>query len=184
MHTSLDGFIAGPNGELNWAKLDNEIFDFVDSMTANADTALYGRVTYQLMESYWPTAADKPNATKHDKTHSVWYKNVSKVVLSTTLNNEGLNNTVVVSDQLVENINGIKNQAGRDILIFGSPSASMSLMRLGLIDEFWLFVNPVLLGQGKPLFKDATESTQLTLLESKKFASGVIALHYAINRIG
>jgi len=104
--------------------------------------------------------------------------------LSTTLNNEGLNNTVVVSDQLVENINGIKNQAGRDILIFGSPSASMSLMRLGLIDEFWLFVNPVLLGQGKPLFKDATESTQLTLLESKKFASGVIALHYAINRIG
>lgn len=178
MHTSLDGFVGGPNGELNWASINDEIFDFVATLTEKADTALYGRVTYDMMQSYWPTAATQPNATKHDKEHSVWYSQVAKVVLSRTISEEGLENTTVISDHLTENINKIKNQDGKNILIFGSPTASHSLLSEGLIDEYWLFVNPVLLGNGIPLFKGVTEKTRLKLLETKIFDCGVIALHY------
>ena len=178
MHTSLDAFVAGLNGEMDWIKLDDDMFDFVATMTDNADTALYGRVTYQLMESYWPKAGEQPNATKHDIEHSRWYNKVSKVVLSKTINETGLSNTKVISDQLKDNINKIKKQEGKNILIFGSPTASHSLLSLGLIDEFWLFVNPILLGQGKPLFKDINENIKLKLAETKTFACGVIALHY------
>lgn len=182
MHASLDGFVSGPNGELSWAKVNDEIFDFVATMTDQADTALYGRKTYDMMQSYWPTAADQPNASKHDKEHAKWYKDVSKVVLSKTLKENELENTTVISNQLSENILTIKNQAGKNILIFGSPTASHSLLAEGLIDEFWIFVNPVLLGQGIPLFKNITETTPLNLLESKTFACGVIALHYEKKR--
>ena len=179
MHTSLDGFVAGLNGEMNWIKVDEAIFDFVGTMTDQADTALYGRVTYEMMESYWPTAADKPTATKHDIEHSQWYNKVSKIVLSGTLKETGLLNTRVFGENIGENINRIKQQDGKNIIIFGSPSASNSLLKMGVVDEFWIFVNPVLLGQGMPLFKDITESVQLTLVETRAFDNGVIALHYA-----
>src|SRR6195952_1527049 len=182
MHTSLDGFVAGPNGEMNWIKVDEEMFDFVATMTAQADTALYGRVTYEMMQNYWPTAGGKPNASKHDKEHSAWYNKVSKIVLSKTISEKGLENTIVISDQLADHVNKIKKQDGKNILIFGSPTASHSLMSHGLIDEYWLFVNPVLLGQGIPLFKDVTERTKLKLIETKTFSCGVIALHYETKR--
>jgi len=178
MHTSLDGFVAGPNGEMNWIKVDEEIFDFVATMTDQADTALYGRVTYEMMQSYWPKAGEQPGASKHDKEHSAWYNKVSKIVLSKTISEKGLDNTIVISDQLADKINKIKKQDGKNILIFGSPGASQSLLNQGLIDKFWLFVNPIILGQGMPLFKDITGTTKLKLAESKTFACGVIALHY------
>ncbi|MBA0885450.1 dihydrofolate reductase family protein [Flavobacterium undicola] len=182
MHTSLDGFVAGLKGELNWANVDEELFDFVGTMTDKADTALYGRVTYEMMQSYWPNACKQANASKHDKEHSAWYNKVPKVVLSKTMSEKGLENTKVISDQLADNINKIKKQDGKNILIFGSPTASHSLLSQGLVDEFWLFVNPVLLGQGIPLFKGVTETTQLKLIESKTFSCGVIALHYETKR--
>ncbi|WP_316815464.1 dihydrofolate reductase family protein [Pedobacter nyackensis] len=182
MHTSLDGFVAGLNGEMNWINVDEEMFDFVATMTDKADTALYGRVTYEMMQSYWPTAADHPNASKHDKEHSAWYNKVSKIVLSKTISEKGLNNTTVISGQLADNINKIKQQSGQNILIFGSPSASHSLLSEGLVDEFWLFVNPILLGHGIPLFKDVAEMTKLNLIETKTFSCGVIALHYETKR--
>ena len=182
MHTSLDGFVAGLKGELNWANVDDELFDFVATMTDKADTALYGRVTYEMMQNYWPNAGQQPNASKHEKEHSAWYNKVSKVVLSKTMNEEGLDNTKVIGDELADNITKIKKQDGKNILIFGSPAASHSLLSLGLIDEFWLFVNPVLLGEGIPLFKGVTEMTKLRLMESKTFSCGVIALHYETKR--
>jgi len=178
MHTSLDGFVAGPNGEMNWINVDEQIFDFVGTMTDKSDTALYGRVTYEMMQAYWPTAGDKPNTSKHDKEHSAWYKKVSKIVLSNTLSEEGLENTTVISDHLADNIKAIKEQEGKDIIIFGSPRASQSLLNEGMIDEFWLFINPVILGQGMPLFKAITGTSKLKLVESKTFECGVIALHY------
>lgn len=178
MHTSLDGFVAGPNGEMNWIKLDETLFDFVGTMTDKADTALYGRVTYEMMQSYWPNAGEKPNATKHDKEHSAWYNNVSKVVLSTTMQANERDNTQVIADHLSENISILKKQEGKNILIFGSPRASQSLLKEGLIDEFWLFINPIILGEGIPLFKGFTEICNLKLIGSKTFACGVIALHY------
>ena len=179
MHTSLDGFVAGPKGEMDWIKVDEDIFDFVGTMTEQSDTALYGRVTYQMMEGYWPTAGDQPDASKHDKEHSAWYNKVAKVVLSKTMDGAGLVNTTVISDQLQDKVNEVKSQEGRNILIFGSPSASQSLLAAGLIDEFWLFVNPILLGQGRPMFKQSDERIDLKLVESMAFGCGVIALHYA-----
>ncbi len=182
MHTSLDGFVAGLKGEMDWINIDDEMFDFVATMTDKADTALYGRVTYEMMQHYWPAAGTQPNASKHDIEHSAWYNKVAKVVLSKTLSEKELDNTKVISDQLTSNINAIKKQDGKNILIFGSPRASHSLLSEGLIDEFWLFVNPVLLGQGMPLFKGVNETTQLKLIETKIFSCGVIALHYETKR--
>lgn len=178
MHASLDGFVAGPQGEMNWIHVDEEIFDYVGMMTDKADTALYGRVTYEMMQGYWPTAGDEPDASKHDKEHSAWYNKVPKIVLSKTMSGQGLSNTTVISDRLAEQINDIKSRAGKDILIFGSPSASHALLGLGLIDEFMILVNPVLLGKGIPLFKNVQALTRLELLETKTFSSGVVALHY------
>src|SRR3978361_143822 len=109
MHTSLDGFVAGLNGEMDWIKVDETMFDCGATMTDQADAALYGRVTYEMMQSYWPTAGDEPNASKHDKEHSAWYNKVSKIVLSKTISEKGLENSLVISDQLADNINKIKN---------------------------------------------------------------------------
>ncbi len=178
MHASLDGFVAGPNGEMDWIKFDDALFNFVGTMTDQADTALYGRVTYEMMQAYWPTAGDGPNAGKHEREHSAWYNKVSKVVLSRTMQDAGLQNTTVISDQLQENINNIKQQEGKNILIFGSPRASQSLLNEDLVDEFWLFLNPIILGKGMPLFNTVTGTTPLKLVESKTFDCGVIALHY------
>src|SRR5688572_4971006 len=104
MHTSLDGFVAGPGGEMDWINVDEEMFDFAASRTNEADTALYGRVTFEMMEAYWPTAASQPNATKHDKVHSSWYNRVTKVVISKSLQGQELHRTMIISDRLEWNI--------------------------------------------------------------------------------
>ena len=181
MHTSLDGFVAGPNGEMDWIITDDEIFDYVINEIDKADTALYGRVTYQMMESYWPTAGDQPDASKHDKHHSTWYNKVTKVVLSRTMKGMTLNNTTIISDNLVDEIKKIKAMPGNDIIIFGSPSAAHSLMAENLIDDYWLFVNPLLLAKGIPLFSGIKDITKLKLLLNHSFTSGVVCLHYEGN---
>lgn len=178
MHTSLDGFVAGPKGEMDWIKVDEEIFDYAGQRTNEADTALYGRVTYQMMENYWPTAADKPTATKHDIEHSRWYNKVAKVVLSKSMQGQNLKNTTIVSDNIESNINKIKQKEGNDIIVFGSPSASHSLMKLNLIDDYWLFVNPIILGRGIPLFSGIEKNISLKLIATNAFSSGVVCLHY------
>lgn len=182
MHISLDGFVAGPNGEMNWIKVDEEIFEHVGKQIGQGDTALYGRVTYQMMEGYWPGAGDKPNASKHDIEHSKWYGNVHKVVLSKTLGEESLTNTTIISDNLADRINEIKQGSGEDILLFGSPTATHSLIQLGLIDGYWLFVNPIILGQGIPLFTGIKDKTKLKLLSTRPFTSGVTELNYIMDR--
>src|SRR4051812_21258943 len=98
MHLSLAGFAAGPNGEMDWIKVDEELFDYIGVRISEGDTALYGRKTFQMMEAYWPTAGDKPGADKHDREHSAWYKGIQKIVLSRTLNQADLTNTTVISD--------------------------------------------------------------------------------------
>lgn len=183
MHISLDGFVAGPNGELNWAKVDEELFDYVGRRISKSHTALYGRKTYQMMECYWPTAGDKPTATKHDIEHSKWYNNVHKVVLSKSMKGADLVNTEIISDNLSDRINEIKQQAGEDILLFGSPTATHSLIKQNLIDGYWLFVNPIILGQGIPLFVDIRDKIKLKLLPTtRQFACGVTELNYMVDR--
>jgi dihydrofolate reductase len=178
MHTTLDGFVAGPKGEMDWINVEDEIFDYAGHRTNEADIALYGRVTYQMRESYWPTAGDQPTATRHDIEHSTWYNQVAKVVLSKSMKDQNLKNTKIISDNLTEKINELKQSGTKDILMFGSPTAAHSLMERNLVDEYWIFVNPVLLGQGIPLFANIKDKTKLKLRTSNVFSSGVVCLHY------
>jgi dihydrofolate reductase len=182
MHISLDGFVAGPNKEMNWIKVDEEIFDHIGKRIGETTAALYGRTTYQMMEGYWPTAGDAPDASKHDIDHSKWYKNAHKIVLSKTMSDAALVNTEVIGDNIAERINAIKQQAGTEILLFGSPTATHSLMQLGLIDGYWLFVNPIILGRGIPLFTDVKDKIKLRLLTTRQFASGVTELSYVLDK--
>ncbi len=183
MHISLDGFVAGPNGEMNWIKVDEEIFDYVGKRISKSDTALYGRVTYEMMENYWPSAADKPKASKHDIEHSKWYSKTHKIVLSTTMKEENLANTKIISDNLSDRINEIKEQPGKEILLFGSPTATHSLLKRNLIDGFWLFVNPIILGKGIPLFENIKDKIELKQLPTTRpFNCGVTELNYIVGR--
>lgn len=178
MHSSLDGFAAGKKGEMNWIHVDQEIFDYVATRISDTNTALYGRVTFEMMESYWPTAADQPGASKHDIEHAAWYKTARKVVLSNTLNQADFENTVVIGQNYPEELRKIKQETTGEILLFGSPSATHSLLKENLIDECWLFVNPVLIGQGIPVFADIQEKQPLKLLKTHVFSSGVVCLHH------
>lgn len=181
MHVSLDGFAAGPQGEMDWINMDEELFAHVGKRIALTDTALYGRLTYQLMESYWPTAADKPNASQHDKNHARWYSKARKLVLSNSLSGEGLENTTVLRGPLQESIQAIKQSTPGEqdeILLFGSPGATHALMKENLIDGYWLFVNPIVLGQGIPLFTEHMSTCKLKLLNTHTFNSGVVELNY------
>ena len=178
MHVSLDGFGAGINGQMDWIHVDDEIFDHGAERIYATDIALYGRKTYQLMESFWPTAAEQLNPTKHIIEHSRWYKNVKKVVLSKTMEEKNFTNTQVISKNLVEEINKLKQSTEKEILIFGSPTAGHSLMAANLIDNYWFNINPILLGKGIPVFKDIKTKTNLSLISSKIFSSGVACLYY------
>lgn len=178
MHISLDGFTARPNREMDWIKVDEEMFDFAGDRTRESDLALYGRRTYQLMQSYWPTAADNPKATKHDVEHAAWYNRVDKLLISRSWNEPLPYRTWKISDNLIEEVKKLKNDAGKKMVMFGSPSVARLFIQEDLIDEYWLFVNPILLGKGIPLFPELSKSHELTLKFTKSFASGVVCLHY------
>lgn len=180
MHVSLNGLVAGPHGEMDWIRISDELFEFSDRQTAQSGTALYGRNTYQLMESYWPTAAEQPNATKHDITHAHWYAQVPKVVLSTTLPESEKPNVCIIRQHVAEEIQLLKQDAAQDIVIFGSPGVTRSLLAARLIDELWLFVNPVVLSAGQPLFDGSQPELQLQLLEAVTLETGVQGLHYRL----
>lgn len=178
MHISLDGFTTNSKGQMDWILADQEMFEIAGQQTLRSDTALYGRETYKIMEAYWPTAADQPNATKHDIEHSAWYKSVQKIVVSKTLKSSELKNAKLFSENLQDKIRKLKNEQGKEIVMFGSPTLTRSLMEENLIDEYWLFINPILLGQGNSLFKNLSHEIRLKLLMSKTFASGVFCLYY------
>ncbi len=180
MHTSLDGFTTDSKGKMDWINIDKEMFDCALQRTRESDTALYGRGTYQIMESYWPTAADNPNATKHDLEHSAWYNHVQKIVVSKTLKERDLNDAEVISENLAVEIRKLKEGPGKEIIMFGSPTLAHTLMVENLIDDYWLFVNPILLGEGLPLFNDLKHTIKLKLLSNNTFASGVVCLHYQV----
>ena len=181
MHISLDGFVAGPNGEMDWIKVNEEIFTHVGKRISQGDTALYGRVTYQMMENYWPDAGKKPSASQHDIEHSKWYNDVFKVVLSQTMKDADLPRTKIISEDISSEIEKIKHRdtvSDADILVFGSPTATHSLMKLDLIDGYWLFVNPVILGKGIPLFNGIDQKQKLQLVSTHQFICGVTELNY------
>jgi dihydrofolate reductase len=178
MHVSLDNMIAGPNGEMNWIALDDELFDYTGHMAEAADAAIYGRGTYGIMEPYWPTAGDKPDASKHDKEHSAWYNNVHKYIISSTLEKAGTGTTTIIRHDAVGEVKKLKEQEGKNIMMFGSPGLVASFTQAEIIDEYWLFVNPVILGVGRQLFTHIDHIVKLKLTEHKLFKCGAIGLHY------
>ncbi len=177
LHISIDGFVAGTAGEMDWIHIDNELFDYVGSLTANANTAMYGRNTYEIMDNYWPTAGNQPNAGKHDKEHSEWYNRVNKLVLSNTMQGQDKDKVHFINElQLGEVKTAL--QTG-NVLVFGSPGAIHTLFRHNMIDEMYLFINPVTLGSGISLFNGIQEKLNWRLQEHKSFSGGkVTALHY------
>ena len=179
MHISLDGFTTNSKGQMDWIIADEEMFEIAGEQTLKSDTALYGRGTYKIMEDYWPTAANQPNASKHDIEHSSWYKSVQKIVVSKTLKISEIKNAEIISANLPVEIRKLKERDGKEIIMFGSPTLTRSLMNENLIDDYWLFINPILLGQGNNLFKNLSHEIKLKLQMSKTFASGVICLHYS-----
>jgi dihydrofolate reductase len=182
MHISLDGFAAGPNGELDWISYDEELEKHAEGIVNTVGSPLYGRVTYQMMESYWPTVLTNPSATAHELAHARWLENVEKIVFSKSLDKVEWHNTRLIKDNITEEVSKLKQQPGKDLVIFGSPSLAQTFMQLGLIDEYRLTVNPVVLGSGIPLFKDIRDRLKLKLVETKTFNSGVVGLHYQSDR--
>lgn len=182
MHISLDGFAAGPNGELDWISYDQELEQYAEEVVSTVGAPLYGRVTYQMMESYWPTVLTNPSASKHELEHAQWVENVPKIVFSRSLDQVTWNNARLIKDNIAEEVAKLKQQPGKDLVIFGSPGLTHTFMQLDLIDEYRLTVNPIILGRGMPVFQDIPAKTELTLLNQRTFNSGVVAFHYAKKR--
>jgi dihydrofolate reductase len=180
VQTSLDGFVAGPNGEFDNFIGGEENLEFVCSITDDADAALFGRVSYQLLESGWPTAGSKPGATSHEIKYSNWYNAVPKYVLSRTLYISNPANTHIISENIEANINDIKNQPGKSILIFGSPTAVQTLLDLNLINSFWIIVHPVIFGEGIPFLRNRKNKISLELATSKPLTNGTLCNKYVI----
>jgi dihydrofolate reductase len=175
MHVSLDGFVAGPNGEMDWIAYGDDLQEYVYTLHATTDAAIYGRVTYEMMQGYWPTLLSDPDSP--EVAHARWYDNATKIVISRTLENDEALKRHVIGENIAEEINKIKQQPGKDIWLLGSPSTAQEFMRLDLIDEYRINVNPVVLGHGKRLFEGVAD-LKLNLLEAKPFKDGEIVLRY------
>ncbi len=178
MHLSLDGFAAGPNHELDFMSYDDELAQWADELVQTVGSPLYGRTTYQLMEGYWPTVLTNPNAKEQTLKHAQWVENVPKIVFSKTLNEVTWNNTRLIKDNIAEEVNKLKQQPGKDLVIFGSPGLSANFLNMGLIDEYQFTIHPVILGDGLSMFNNNTTKSRLKLLDTKTLKSGVITAHY------
>ena len=180
MHMSLDGFVAGPNGEfdLDWIKLDDEVFSYVDTFIREVDTALYGPKTFKMMESHWPSVLKDPNASGHQLTHAKWYEKANKIVFSRQLDKLDNPNAKLVRGNLAGEVDDLKKSIGKNIMIFGSPGLVQSCCKLGLVDEFVINVNPVVLGAGISMFGGIDQRINLRLVQSTEFKLGVVGLHY------
>ena len=169
MLVSLDGFMEGPNRELDWHVADDDFNRYVADMLGSIDAILLGRVTYQLFADYWPSATDAEAGVMNK---------LPKVVFSKTLDKVEWNNSRLVKASLAEEVARLKQQPGKDLALFGSADLASSFMRLGLIDEYRILVNPVVLGAGNPMFKDVKGRPALKLLKTETLRSGVVILSY------
>ena len=172
--TSLDGFFEGPDHDINWHSVDEEFNEFAVEQTSSLDMILFGRRTYQLMESYWPTAA----AVNDDPEIAGLMNSLPKIVFSRTLEKADWNNTRLIKNNAAEEIRSIKSQPGKDIAIFGSADLISSLM--DVIDEHRVMISPLLLRRGTPLFKQSPDPLQLKLLNTRSFRNGNVLLTYGL----
>ena len=176
INMSLDGFCN--HTEMT---ADDEIHEHYNELLRNADTLIYGRITYQLMESYWPSVVKNPTGIKPTDEFAVLIDNISKIVFSRTLKNVDWKNTILKKEIIKEEILELKHQSGKNIVV-GSPSLIVALANLDLIDEYQLSVQPTVLGSGLPLFKNVKDRINLKLLKTKIFGCGAITLYYESKR--
>jgi dihydrofolate reductase len=171
---SLDGYFEGPNREIDWHNVDEEFNEFAIDQVGSADILLFGRVTYELMASFWPTE----EAMRDDPIVAKMMNTIPKIVFSRTLDRADWNNTRLVKGEAAEEIAKLKQQPGRDMFIFGSADLASTLVEPGLIDEYRVLLNPVVLGSGSPLFKGIKNRLTLKLASIKTFRNGNILLIY------
>ncbi len=174
MLVSLDGYFEGPNHDIGWHAVDEEFNDFAIRQLESVDLLLFGRVTYELMASYWPT----PEALRDDPVVAGKMNGTPKVVFSRTLAKAGWQNTRLVTTDAAREVVRLKREPGKDMIIFGSSDLTASLIPHGLIDEFRVMVGPIVLGAGKPLFAGLKERLPLKLVKTTKFRTGNVLLYY------
>ena len=177
---SFDGFISGPNGEMDWI---GEIYDeamgkYEGDLVDSADALIFGRVTYESFAGSWPHVPDNPNVSEGEKAYARRLNAMRKIVFSRTLASADWNNSTLLTEIVPEEVERLKRETERDILIYGSASIVQELTNLGLIDEYQVLVHPVILGGGKPLFRDISNRVKLELVQTKTHPSGVVLMCY------
>ncbi|CAH0257079.1 MULTISPECIES: dihydrofolate reductase family protein [unclassified Arthrobacter] len=177
MQVSLDGFFEGLDRDISWHMVDEELHRHMNEKLAPMGAFLEGRVTYELMEGFWPTADQDPDVSPVMADFAQIWRNLPKLVYSRTLTTAG-RNAAVIREVVAEEVLALKSQPGGDMALGGAELAD-TFRRLGLIDEYWVYVHPVLIGRGRPMFKDADSRAQLRLLETHTFGNGVALLRYA-----
>jgi len=180
IHLSLDGMASGPNDELDWISYDKDLEAYAHSMHPLVDTVIWGRNTYEGMK-YFLTVPGNPDSGEPEREHAKFLDDSTKIVVSTTLDKiewGNTTNTILIKDNIAEQINKIKQQPGKDIWFLGSTKLFQTFAQLDLIDEYRINVNPTVLGKGKPLFANIDRQINLKLLESNTLKSGVVTLRY------
>ncbi len=171
---SLDGFFEGNNRDISWHNIDAEFNEFAIEMLNSVEMLIFGRVTYELMMSYWPTQAAK----KDDPIVADKMNNIPKLVFSRTLDKADWKNTILVKDNIEQKVRETKQQPGKDIMIMGSGSIVSQLTRSRLIDEYRIMLSPVVLQKGTPLFKGISNRLALELISVRTFGNGNVLLCY------
>lgn len=176
MSVSLDGFVETPGHAIDWVIVDEELHRFFNDQARETGTHLYGRRLYELMAAYWPTADQDPATPGFMVDFARIWRSTPKVVFSTTLQSVDWNSRLV-RDDVAGEVARLKAQPGGDLAV-GGPTLAATLIRLGLVDEYQVFVQPVVLGAGTPFFPPLEEKIALRLVETRTFASGVVYLRY------
>jgi dihydrofolate reductase len=181
MSLSLDGYFEGPNHDISWHNVDDEFNKFAIEQLKETDLFLWGRRIYQLMEAYWPRAAEDPSTSRDDREIAHLMNGTEKLVFSRTLDKvretRNWKSARLVHEFDPREIRRLKERPGKDIGV-GGPDLASSFAREGLIDEFRFMINPVALGEGTPIFRGMKERMSLELLKTRKFDSGNILLYY------
>jgi dihydrofolate reductase len=175
---TLDGFFEGPGNDISWHQVDDEFNEFAIEQLSSTDGLIFGRVTYQLMANFWPT----PAGLDGEPATAKLMNSLPKYVFSRTLEKVEWKNTTLLKGDAIEELVKLKQGNGKDLFIFGSAELSSTFIRHGLIDEYRLMVNPILLGSGVPLFKDDHELIKLRLLKTRTFRNGNVLLYYQPSR--
>jgi dihydrofolate reductase len=176
MSVSLDGFIEGTNGDLGWTLVDQELHQHFNDLESATDILLYGRRLYETMAAFWPTADENPSAPPYEIEYARIWKSKPKIVFSRTLDQVGWNSRLI-RDNVAAEIRRLKDQPGITMSVGGAGLAA-TLMQIGLIDEYRLYIAPTILGGGKPMFGALRDRINLQLVETHTFGSGVVLLRY------